>query len=191
MHPTLWGPPLWQALFACAWACPPRHVALLREVVMEHVPALLPCALCRRNYPRHLPRVRQRVPRAQTARELFEWLYWLKHEVNKRRSSITLAELTERHLLYGGAPDEVAIGDMLVLLAIAAAGPLAAEDTFIALCRALAALLPLPADSQMREHLDVVGRPIVPAAVRVAQAARVERGHPRLPRAHYESLVSE
>ena len=190
MQPTLWGPPLWQAVFACAWACPSKHVELLQEVVMEHLPALLPCRTCRANYPKHVPHVRRRVPRPATARALFEWLYWLKHEVNKRRSAVTYAELTDRYLLHGAVPDEVAIGDMLVLLALAAA-PLRTEDTFVAFCRALATLLPLPADSQMREHLEVVARPVVPAAMRVARAARVERGHPPLSKAHYESLVAE
>lgn len=197
MKPTLWGPPLWQAMFSCAWVCPPCSVDVLRDMLLEQLPLLLPCPKCRDHFAEHLPRVHRRAKGSpQSAEHAFRWLYLLKDEVNKslQRRSVPLEDVVERHVFHGGVVDDVALGDVLVLMALNAVR-LHREEIFVRFCHALATLLPLPDDSQFAQVLSGISqtraRNVVPSAVRAARAARVERGLPAKPLAHYEAIVAE
>lgn len=194
-NPALWGPPVWQMLFACAWHCDASHFAELRELLLHQMPLLLPCEKCRHHFATHKPVVDRRAHgEPRTAEHAFKWLWYLKDTINKSlrppRPSITMDDLTERHVLHGGVVDDVALGDALVLVAIEARA-LDRDDLFVSMCRTLSTLLPLPEDSQLRRALAVAGRPIVPVATRTARAARVERGLPELPASHYRILSDE
>ena len=190
MKPILWGPSVWQALFACAWACPAQRLDRLLALIQTQVPPLLPCAKCREHFARHVPRVNRRARgEPRDAEHAFRWLWYLKDEVNAtlRRPSITLEDLTERYLLHGAIVDDVALGDTLVLLALSA-HELQRDDVFVDLCQTLAVLLPLPHDSCLRKALAAITeRPVVPAAVRAAKAARIERGLRPLTLSHYRA----
>lgn len=189
MRPVLWGPPLWQAMFACAWAC--ADLDVLRALLLRQLPLLLPCGECRDNYARHLPRVRRRANGELLDRDhAFRWLWYLKDEVNRtlERPSVPLRDVADRYALHGGAVDDVALGDVLVLVALSARR-LKRDDVFVEACHALAALLPLPDDSQFRAELAHASRPVVGAAMRAACAARVERGLGVFPLEHYRALA--
>jgi hypothetical protein len=189
--PTLWGPALWQTLFACAWHC--TDVAAVRRLLFEQIPFLLPCAKCRDHFASKRAMVTRKIKgEPQTAEALFKWLYHLKDEVNKtlRRPSLTLDEVTERYAFHGGAVDDVALGDALVFVAMGARET-QRDDLFVECCHTLAHVLPLPDDSQLRRALADARKPVVPCAVRAARAARVERGLRVLPQAHYRAFDSE
>jgi len=189
--PTLWGPALWQTLFACAWHC--ADVAAMRRLLFEQIPLLLPCAKCRDHFARKCAVVTRRVKgEPQTAEALFKWLYHIKDEVNKtlHRPSLALQEVTDRYVFHHGAVDDVALGDALVLMALGARET-QRDDLFVECCHTLAHVLPLPDDSQLRRALADTRKPIVPHAVRVAHAARVERGIGVLTQAHYRAFRSE
>lgn len=201
MQPTLWGPVVWQVMFACAWHCPKAHLDTLVEFLLVQTPLLLPCAKCRHHFATHVPRVHRRsggLP--TTAAGAFRWLWFLKDEVNKtlHRPSVPLKDITQRFVLHGGLVDEVALGDVLVLMALEATH-LKRETVFVHFCGALDVLLPLAPDSQLRLALrafvDGAGTlrsiPALPTSmVRVARAARVERGLPSLTLAHYRSFAA-
>ena len=191
MKTTLWGPPLWDLLFAAAWACPAKHSALLWLVLTEHLEEMLPCVTCRAHFRQHLPAVRRRVTsKMRSPADAFRWLYHLKAEVNRslKRPSISLADFTQRFELRGAVVDEIAVADVLVLVALSAAHR-KEDDTFVQMCRALAAVLPFPCDSQVAEQLARMDRPIAQGAAQVARTARIERGHKPLSLAHYKSLA--
>lgn len=191
MKPALWGPALWQALFACAWACKPEQEAQLRDLVVRLLPALLPCKLCRDHFKDKRHEVsRQAKVEPHSASEVFRWLYYLKHEVNKtkRQKSISLDDFTLRYALHGPVVDDVLLGDALVLVAIDA-HTRRLDDKFLELCAVLATLLPIAHDAELRRALLVSRRPIRAAAVHAAQAARVERGLPTLTENHYATIV--
>lgn len=193
-NPVLWGPALWQALFAAAWTCAPRDVGVLTDVLLRLVPLLLPCEACRHHFVKHraaIARSAHGEPRT-TAEHAFRWLWVLKDRVNRSlgRRSISFADLTARYAFHGGLVDDVALGDALVLVALEARA-LDRDELFLELCAALARLLPLPHDSQMRAVLANCRRPIVPCAVAAAAAARVERGLPALGLAHYKAAADD
>ena len=188
--PTLWGPPLWQALFSCAWHC--TDVAALRTLLLVQIPLLLPCAKCRDHFASKRGLVTRRAKgEPQTGEGFFKWLYYLKDEVNKTlgRRSLTLDEVTERYAFHHGAVDDVALGDALVLVAMGAKDT-KRDDLFVECCHTLGALLPLPDDSQLRRALHAMQKPVVPNAVRAAKAARVERGLGVLTQTHYRAFQS-
>jgi len=191
MEPTLWGPSIWQMLFSCAWMCAPVHFETLRIMVMEQIPLLLPCSQCRQNFGRHLDRINKRARgEPRNSEHMFRWLWYLKDEVNRNlgRTSIPLAHVVDRYVLHGGIIDDVALGDTLVLLSLSARS-YNRDDVFIAFCNSLHILLPLPHDSEFIRHIVNVQRPIVTTTVRVACAARVERGIKPLVLAHYKAAT--
>jgi hypothetical protein len=190
MRPVLWGPPLWQAMFACAWGC--ADLDALRALLLRQLPQLLPCAECRDHWARHRSRVTRRAggePRDRV--HAFRWLWYLKDEVNRtlERPSLPLRDLTDRYALHGGTVDDVALGDALVLVALSARRG-ERDDLFVEACHTLAALLPLPADSQFRLALARARRPAITAATEAARAARVERGLREQSLAHYRALAA-
>lgn len=192
MKPVLWGGPLWQALFGMAWTCDAKRMPLLRTLLTEQLPPLLPCASCRAHAVQHIPRVNRRAKGTpKSPGHAFRWLWYLKDEVNQtlRKPSLSLADLTERYVLHGGLVDEVAVADVLVLVALEA-HELDRDDLCIELFHALAELLPLPIDSQFRASLASSSRPVVAASVRAAKAARIERGLHAFSVAHYRSVAS-
>ena len=189
MHPSLWGPGLWQALFACAWCCRKAHGPALSDVILRLLPLLLPCEKCRLHFAAKRAKVKRRARGDPLdAATAFRWLYYLKDEVNQTAGlrSPPLEVVQSTYAFHGPLVDDVRLGDALVLVALEAhelgRGELCAE-----LCRAFAMLLPLPADSELRRHLARVEgtKPVVPQVVRAARAARVERGLPQLSLAHY------
>lgn len=191
MRPTVWGPPMWHVLFACAWHCDAAHFDVLRRLLLTQMPLLLPCEKCRKHAKAHMPNVHRRArgePRDPA--HAFRWLWHLKDEVNQtlRVRSVALDEITERYVLHGGVVDDVIVGDLLVLVALAAR-KMQRDDLFVEFCASLAVLLPLPEDSELRRHLERdMRRPVVPAAVRAARAARVERGLRPLVAQHYVTV---
>lgn len=192
-NPILWGPPLWQAMFACAWHCDAASFEHLYELLLRQIPLLIPCEKCRHHFATNKTTVDRRARgEPKTPEHAFRWLWYLKDEINRslRRSSVSLDDVTERHLLHGGIVDDVALGDALVLVAIEAR-TLDRDDLFVSLCHTLTRLLPLPVDSELRRELEVASRPIVPAALRAAKAARIERGLPQMPLAHYRSMSDD
>lgn len=190
MKPALWGPGLWQALFACAWSCPSESESLLRDLVMRLTPALLPCVLCRSHFKEKRPDVTRQIKgEPRTASDVFRWLYYLKHEVNKtkRQKSISLDDFTLRYALHGPVVDDVLLGDALVLVAMDA-HTRRLDDKYVQFCTTLATLLPIAHDAELRRALLVCRKPIKASAVHTAQAARVERGLPTLTEQHYVTI---
>jgi hypothetical protein len=176
-------------LFSCTWTC--ADFALLRKLVLGYLPVLLPCEKCRTHFEKHTHVVNRKVA-PDNAAKLFEWLWFMKRQVNNlptlRQHSISLAELKERHLFHGGALDDVRFGDALVLYAMDAESR-EEHDTFVSFCSALAVLLPLPEDSELCRHLKKVRRTaMVGDTVRAARAARVEHGLPELSLRHYRQF---
>jgi hypothetical protein len=192
-NPALWGPALWQALFACAWRVSRDAQQLLFDLLTRQMPPLLPCEACRAHYVKRQGRVDRRAGGPPDRQErAFRWLWYLKDEVNRAngQASIDFDDLTQRFALHGGAVDDVALGDALVLVAMEARHN-DRDALFLEFCAALAALLPLPHDSELRTALLAAHRPIVPFAVRAARAARVERGLAPFSLAHYRVAADD
>lgn len=206
MKPTLWGPPLWQAMFSCAWTCEDQSIHILREMLLEQIPLLLPCPQCRQHFVDNLSKVNRRAKsKLETPEEAFRWLWFLKDEVNKtlNRRSTSLPDITERHRLHQGVVDDVALADVLVLVAINAV-KLHRVELFVSFCDSLVTLLPLPSDSQFLEVLEKIAgsrascsshstsrNNVVASVVRAARAARVERGLNAFSMLHYQSVVDK
>lgn len=191
VRPTLWGPPLWQALFSSAWHADSCQWELLQHVVFLDVPALLPCEKCRAHFHRAVPILRRSVKDPTTPSQVFEWLYLLKDRVNRtlgQKSTITLVELRERYTFHAGVVDDVALGDAIVLMALYAHEH-GNDDRFIEFCVRLGSLLPLPSDSQLIHALSHMRRPVATEAWRAARGARVERGLPLLSLPHYRNKL--
>ena len=188
-NPSLWGPAAWEALFACAWACPKRELERLVAMV-DATLATLPCKKCRRHALRARAEATRRLRGAiDCPQQMFRWLYLLKDEVNKSlgRPSPPMSDVTARYIFHSGVPvNDVALGDALVLFAVEAERD-GLEIEFSVLCQSLGDLLPLPADSELRMLVGRV-RPsyAVTAALRAARATRIERGFEPLGLAHYK-----
>ena len=193
MHSSLWGPPLWQAIFASAWAVNASTIDALRALLLEQLPALLPCETCRNNYARHIPKVNQRAhgaPKSANGHAM-RWCWYLKHEVNgvTGHSSIPLAEVVDRYVLHGANVDEVALADVLVLVAFTARS-LNRDDLYISMCGNLSELLGLAEDSALRQNLAVTQRPVINAALRCARQTRLQHGRPTFVLAHYRAVAA-
>ena len=188
MQPKIWGPPLWQALVACAYHCPPEDREDFWTLLTHHVPLALPCGKCREHAASTLPSLRRHRLRgaAPPALEAVAWVWYLHDRVNRTlgRVSIDREDLEERLAYHDGLLDEVALADVLVMMAVDAQYR-RVEDVYAAFCEALLPLLPLPSDSQLRARIAPVSRPIVAHAVRAARAARAERGLRLRDAAHY------
>lgn len=163
-------------------------------MVMDCVPMLLPCEQCRNHWVETNKMATTMLGRTPTTGDLmFRWLYHLKNAVYKttrRISYVTLDDVTERHCFHGGIVDDVALGDVLVLMAITAE-KLSREAMFIELCKHMFRLLPLPNDSELVKRLKTIKKPIVVHTVRAARAARVERGLSKLSEKHYRTVADE
>lgn len=192
MKSSLWGPPLWQAMFACAWHSDAR------ELLLDQLPLLLPCSLCRNHFrskrtviDRKVRYDTKRLPRAPT--QTFLWLWYLKGEVNRlppARPNLSYDELESRYMLHGPLVDEVALADVFVLIALDAHAR-NHDELFALVCTELHKALPVPNDSQFRLALaHVRAGAIVSGALRAARAARVERGLCTHGIAHYKALLA-
>ena len=190
---TLWGPPIWQCLFACAFHCSDENFKHLFELIMVQLPLLLPCVTCRQHFAVHMPAVTRRARgEPKTPEHAFEWLYYLKDEVNRslKHPSIRKADFELRFRMHAGALDDVALGDALVYFAMDARER-NADDLYMHMCHTLALLLPLPTDSLLLRELSKMDRHVVANTIRGARAARVERGLQELTHAHYKDIVSQ
>lgn len=190
MRGSLWGPPVWQMMFACSWHVNARTVDALRELLTEQLPFLLPCKQCRDNYNGHIVNVNRRIRRLATSDDFMRWCYYLKDEVNKttHRSSIPLTEVIDRYVLHGPCVSEVHLADTLMLIALSARS-LQRDDIFISFCHNLSLLLPSPSDSALRTALQLVSRPIVNSALRCARNTRLQHGLRPLVMAHYRAVA--
>ena len=179
MKPTLWGPAMWHLMLTLAWNCREGDFQTLLAVLLHDVPALLPCAKCQAHYVRSHARLLRRLGEPTDPVRALEWVYHLKDEVNKitKTRSIPLVDVRERLALSNGRVDDVAVADMLLLVAIHASAH-GNDQAFVDLCHRLATLLALPTDSELLGSLSSVRRPIVPSAHRVYKNTRVEHGLP-------------
>lgn len=126
---------------------------------------------------------------------MFYWLYCLKDEVNKnadlRTRSISFEDLMQRCVFHGAVVDDVLVADTLVVFAVTAKD-LGLSPRFVHMCALLSELLPLPQDSQLREHLARIREPFLVAdTIKAARAARIERGLPCMTPQHYKTLLVE
>jgi hypothetical protein len=178
MEPALWGPGLWHLLFAITWNCKGGDAfATLKRIVLVHVPLLLPCQLCQNHYVRNNESLRRRLGEPNDPSKMFEWLYYLKDEVNKtlRTRSVALAHFRARYDAFGARLDDVCVADTLLMVAIGKEDD-GDDDVFVEMCHAMAPLLPLPADSELRRCLAQIRAPIVDSAYRASKRTRVEHG---------------
>lgn len=190
MKPALWGPGLWDLMFSITWNCRAANFEKLLHVIMHDVPLLLPCDKCREHYTNNYATLMRRRGTPKDVDATFEWLYYLKDEVNKKTHtrSIALVDLRDRFKLSGAFTNDVLVADTLILLAIFA-DKNNNEDVFIDFCHNVHKLLPLPDDSQLLKSLARVRRPIVSHAYRACKNTRIEHGlkYPRL--AHIRSVA--
>ena len=187
MKPNLWGPTAWELMFHCAYHSSPAQHEVLTRLLQVQLPLLIPCERCRTNYTKHKVAARRRAggpPNGATS--AIRWLYFLKDEVDGRRSVITLVELEERLRLHGGRIDDVKLSDFLVLVAIEAHDH-KNDDVFLEMCRSLSELIMLPEDSQLTAWLCAAERPIVTFAHRMSCAARAEHGLQPLSMPHFRT----
>ena len=192
MRSSLWGPPLWDAMFACAWGCADANIELLRVLLLEQLPALLPCPTCREHYRSHIPTVNRRARgRPRDAAHAVLWLWHLKDQVNRtlQRTSLHSSEVVDRLRLHGPVVDEIRLGDTLVLVAISARSN-ETDDLYVAMCHTLARLLPAPGDSALRQMLGHVERPIVATTLRAARVTRLQHNVPVRSLAHYRLMAA-
>ena len=101
-----------------------------------------------------------------------------------------LASSWNREQALESFKEAIEIADVLVLVALAARD-LKRDDLYVEMCRALARLLPLPADSQFRVALAAATRPVIGASLCAARAARIERGLPTFTLAHYRAAADD
>lgn len=191
MRGSLWGPPMWQMMFACSWNANAATADALTELLLEQLPHLLPCKQCRDNYSDHIDIVNRKVRRRlATPDDFMRWCYYLKDEVNKttRHPSIPLSELIDRYVLHGPYVAEVNLADVLMLVSLSARA-LQRDELFISFCHNLAALLPVPSDSALRVALTNVQRPIVNSALRCARNTRIQHGMKPLVMVHYRAVA--
>ena len=190
MQPTLWGPATWDVMFACAWTCKKADFKLLSHTIFTLLPSLLPCSTCRDHFRANVRLVHKRNGGAPTTPYgMVRWLWHCKDAVNKslHQPSAPFTVVTDRLEFHGGVVDDVRVGDVLVFFAMSAKEN-RKNSAFIELCRAIATLLPGPEDSELRRTLRAVREPIVTSAVFAAQAARIERGYPRMTLKHYQRM---
>lgn len=190
MNPIVWGPALWQALFACASAAhTTTKVAALRELLLTQIPLLLPCARCRQHFQQKRAKVTRRAQgEPNTSDQAVRWLWFLKDEVNRTqgRVSVPLDDVRKRITFHANLVDDVALADVLVLVALSA--KIRDRDVlFVECCHTFAILLPLPHDSQLRHALQHMSLPVVTNALRAAKASRIERGLPPLTLPQYKT----
>jgi hypothetical protein len=188
VNPIVWGPSAWEALFACAWACPRYKFDTLHATVQAALSSL-PCEKCIKHSKRARAAATRRLEGAlDSPQRMFQWLYLLKDEVNRtlHRRSTDMASLTTRYVAHNGVlVNDIALADSLVLFAVDAERE-GTEVEVAAFCRGLALLLPLPEDGALRLHLTSVrSTSIVACCLRAARATRIEHGIPPLAGAHY------
>lgn len=127
------------------------------------------------------------------------------HHHHHETHSPSLEAVQLRYVMHGGfrggsrpstpkgLVDDVALADVLVLVALDSARPeRQCEDLFVKACHALADLLPVAPDSELLKALRRVGegKAFVTMAHNLARAARVERGLAELPLTHYRKVAA-
>jgi hypothetical protein len=125
--------------------------------------------------------------------KMFYWLYCLKDEVNKqlKQHSLPFSELTDRFVYHGALIDDVRVADVLLAFATVSV-ELGREEEYVDLCGLLAHLLPVPSDSELVRRLPKVSaNTVFEDTLRIARAARVERGFPPQNAAHYRAMLRE
>ena len=193
MKPWLWGPPVWHALFTCAiGAKTTAKVKVFNRIVFNLLTEILPCPECRQHYVVNLPRATKRAGgKPKTAAQAFRLMWFLKDEVNRSvgRISVPFEHIHERYHFHGDLLDEVALGDALVLTAIAMQCT-HREDEFVEFCDSLYSLIPFPEGSGLGELMcSIQENGIVADTVNAANAARIERGMATMTIADYKSRM--
>lgn len=193
MTPTIWGPIMWQMLFAVAWYCKDSQITDLRTILLELLPRLLPCHDCRLNFRMHKSEVTRKARGdPKNAEHAFRWLYHLKDEVNSSFTppvpSVSFKEFRARYALHDGhILNDVDVADLLVLVAIEAK-ELKREVDYLEFCTLIAPMLPAHMESELPERLASYGKSntaITTLAVQTAQAIRQSRGIVQRPLKHY------
>jgi len=188
----LWGPQLWEALFACAFHCRKDRCDDLSALLHYHLGLLLPCEKCRKHFKTKVPRLDRKVGQITSSADAVWWLYLLKSEVNRteRKTNMDFDSVQQFLLLSQGRVDDVKLADALVLVAVGAKKN-KLEDVFVEFCQYLSSLLPLPPDSSLRVHLANLRFPILTTTVSAAAATRIEHGLPTLSLKHYNTIADE
>ncbi len=188
----LWGPPLWEALFACAFHCRKEKLDDLSTLFHYHLGLLLPCEKCRAHFKTKVPKLNRMVGEFRSPGDAIRWLWLLKGEVNRteRKPNMPLVDVETLLLLSQGRVDDVRFADSLVLVAVGARKN-NLEDVFLEFCGHLSSLLPLPHDSSLRLHLATLRSPILTTTVSAASATRIEHGLAPLSLKHYNTIADE
>lgn len=181
-------------LFSCAWEYreDDENLASLKELIRRTC-AILPCQECRNHYEKNQMKASRRLGRdIHNGSDVFEWLYWLKDEVNRsqrRKSHISLYTLRSIYTFHGPYVDEVKLADALVCFAMFSKEKGETQE-FNDLCHTIHSVLPVARDSQFLQHLKGINpTATLTGSVRCAQAARAERGVPVLSLQHYRRSV--
>lgn len=147
MNEQVWGPLMWDMLFAIVWHAQESDMSDVKSVLTELMPKLLPCHDCRVGFLMHLPSVRRRTGDPTTPAKAFSWLYHLKDEVNKSLKppvkSIAMKDLQARFMIRDClAVDDLKTSDLIILVAIEAK-ELQREKEYRDFCHLLSKLIPV------------------------------------------------
>ena len=192
MRPSLWGPTMWRIMLVCTWNVSEDLVDVVQRLLLVLVPEVLPCTTCAEHYKRHLTTVNRKARgRPGAGDHSFRWCWYMKNEVNMSLNppvtSIHLADLVERYLLYGAVLPHVEAADVLVLCAIQARHD-SKDDLYVEFCASMAALL-RDDKSVFLHYLKHVSRPIIPTTLRLARYTREAHGLPRMDLLKYRETV--
>lgn len=123
--PNVWGPPLWDLLFAIALKTPrtPAGRAVAEELFAQ-LEKVLPCQQCRRSYTMYRTQHPWR-PHMDAA----EWLWTIHDMVNQNLGKICISyqKVVDRHAVFTSVPHPLAVVDLLCIIAQTARPNHAAE----------------------------------------------------------------
>ena len=145
LDPHIWGPPLWDALFALALGS--RDVDRM-FAVCRHLKQFLPCAECRTSYAKHAEHLSES---SHFAKDPVVWLWGARDFVNQKlgKQSITIPTLVEKNRILSCAISDDAMLDCVILMAAYALKDRSSGD-FCLMCAAIDALA---ADALPRSRL--------------------------------------
>ena len=147
VDPILWGADLWDSLFLCTWHCEdPPKMTLLRVLLFECLPLILPCAKCRSTYmesSRYADKIyakkKQELMNAKLNTidnnimhqikahdnnknwaQCLLWLWALKDAVNRKlnKKSITFEALLTRYGFRRSRVNEMTFKDCIVFISL-------------------------------------------------------------------------
>jgi hypothetical protein len=175
----LWGPSMWDLLFACALNTPPSENDTLYQLLIDHLSFVIPCPTCADHYRSNIPVISKRVGHEPTDSETsFKWLYELKSQINKdlKKSSknIQFEDFLERCLFHAHSIDLVRVCDLLVLVSIYCENA-GTESAFLSFCGCVSKLVPSK-DETFVSSLTSIQNPIVASTYRMCRLVRIRLG---------------